>query len=299
LQHRSRSNKVVRCAFTNPLAGIKRIHPSFKSVCEFRNVLVIHPWAEHGTTSHLIPDVVMETDLRRFRTYAMTVSCTLTRQGLQLTSFFDSSVISPSAVERALGQFSYILRQLALEDDSMSVSTACEMNPSDRLQIQKWNLRVPDRIERCVHDGFHQIATIEPSRQAICAWDGVYDYGELDDLSTRLAARLVASGVGPEIFVGFCFEKSRFAVVSMLAIMKAGGICAPLDPAHPEAWHRSVLDAATIRLVLTSEATAPLFENHDTEVLKITSPLLASLPSHAYPVCTAVTPSNAVYVIFT
>lgn len=52
-------------------------------------------------------------------------------------------------------------------------------------------------------------------------------------LATRLSHYLVTLGVGPEIPVGIMFEKSAWAVVSELAILKASGIVIPFNPQHP------------------------------------------------------------------
>ena len=49
---------------------------------------------------------------------------------------------------------------------------------------------------------------MRPVAQAIFAWDGDLIYGQLDNLSTRLAHHLLHLGVGPGTLVPLCFEKS-------------------------------------------------------------------------------------------
>ena len=58
-------------------------------------------------------------------------------------------------------------------------------------------------------------------------------YRELDERANRLARRLVALGVGPEMRVGIAMERSAAMVVGLLAILKAGGAYVPLDPSYP------------------------------------------------------------------
>ncbi|KAJ5642798.1 hypothetical protein N7490_006798 [Penicillium lividum] len=100
----------------------------------------------------------------------------------------------------------------------------CLLSKADMLKLEEWNRVVPDR----------------PDAPAVCAWDGDLTYGELDALSSVLAAHLAERGVGPEIFVPLCFEKSRWTTVAMLGVMKAGGAFVLLDLSHPPARLRGI-----------------------------------------------------------
>jgi amino acid adenylation domain-containing protein len=76
-------------------------------------------------------------------------------------------------------------------------------------------------------------ATARPDGKAVVAGDEVLTYRELDARSTRLAHLLTSLGVGPDVIVGLCLERSAAMVVGALGIMKAGGAYLALDPAHP------------------------------------------------------------------
>ena len=58
-------------------------------------------------------------------------------------------------------------------------------------------------------------------------------YGELDRRANQLAHHLRALGVGPEVVVGLCVERSPEMLVGLLGILKAGGAYLPLDPSYP------------------------------------------------------------------
>src|SRR6185369_10530703 len=58
-------------------------------------------------------------------------------------------------------------------------------------------------------------------------------HGELAARAGRLAARLRALGVGPEVRVGISAERSLGLMVGLVAILRAGGAYVPLDPAYP------------------------------------------------------------------
>lgn len=76
-------------------------------------------------------------------------------------------------------------------------------------RIREWN-DVPevDPIERCIHDVIADQVRERPDEEAVCAWDGSLTYRELDAVTGILAAHLVTLGVGPEVLVPLCFEKS-------------------------------------------------------------------------------------------
>ena len=63
--------------------------------------------------------------------------------------------------------------------------------------------------------------------------DGALSYGELEPRANQLAHHLRALGVGPEVVVGLCLERSPAMMVALLAILKAGGAYLPLDPDYP------------------------------------------------------------------
>ena len=70
-------------------------------------------------------------------------------------------------------------------------------------------------------------------RPRSCFGDEALSYRELDRRSNQLAHHLRALGVGPEVVVGLCVERSPAMVVGVLGILKAGGAYLPLDPAYP------------------------------------------------------------------
>ena len=100
--------------------------------------------------------------------------------------------------------------------------------------LEEWN-RTEAKFEQGTLDGlFCAQARHTPAATAIIATDGTkITYAELDEQSTRLARQLVANGVQPERVVGVRMERSAETIIALLAILKAGGVYLPLDPAYP------------------------------------------------------------------
>jgi len=105
--------------------------------------------------------------------------------------------------------------------------------------LREWNDRPSSRApERALLDSlparFRAAARRAPDAIAVACKDEWLSYAELDARTDRLAARLRARGVGPEMPVAMALERSPRLVVAILAILKAGGAYLPLDPAYPQ-----------------------------------------------------------------
>lgn len=78
-------------------------------------------------------------------------------------------------------------------------------------------------------------------------------YRELDERANRLASQLHSRGVGPEVLVGVCMERSPQTMVALLAILKAGGAYVPMDPAYPRERLQFMMENARVPVMLTQE----------------------------------------------
>jgi amino acid adenylation domain-containing protein len=98
----------------------------------------------------------------------------------------------------------------------------------------EWNATAVDYPDDlCVHQLFEQQVEHDPNAVAVVHADRSLSYGELNARSNRLAHHLRGSGVGPDVLVAICVERSLEMVVGLLAILKAGGAYVPLDPSYP------------------------------------------------------------------
>lgn len=95
-----------------------------------------------------------------------------------------------------------------LVDSDVTVGNLNYLSKRDMQQILSWNSAPLDKVERCIHEVIQDQVRLRPDSEAVCAWDGNFSYCELDEISDRLANRLVQLDVGPEVRVPLCFEKS-------------------------------------------------------------------------------------------
>jgi amino acid adenylation domain-containing protein/non-ribosomal peptide synthase protein (TIGR01720 family) len=165
-------------------------------------------------------------------------------------------------------------------------------------QIQAWNV-MPPTLNDCVHHKISSWVTRQPDAPAVRGWDGDYTYAELEAATDRLAHHLVKLGVGPETFVPTCFDKSAFAIVAMLSVLKAGGAAVPLDAKHPKPALQTRLEDARAQVVLTTAERAEKFEGLASHIIVVNTAFLDQLPALNGPVCLRVEPHNPCFVIFT
>ena len=130
--------------------------------------------------------------------------------------------------------------------------------------------RLPLTIPRnsCVHHLFEEQAAKTPLAVAAELAEQRLTYGELDQHANQLAHHLLKLGVGPDVRVGICMERSPELLVALLGVLKAGGAYVPLDPAYPQ------------------ERLAYMLEDSGASILLTQSTLLSNLPSsHAAVTC--------------
>lgn len=99
-----------------------------------------------------------------------------------------------------------------------------------------------------------------------------WTYGEVDETAQRLARVLTGHGAGPGQFVALLFSRSAEAIVSMLAVHKAGAAYLPIDPALPDARMEFMLGDATPVAAITTAALRSRLDGANLVVVDFDNP---------------------------
>ncbi len=125
--------------------------------------------------------------------------------------------------------------------------------------VANWNAtEAPFPNQHCIHELFEQQVSATATATAVEDGERAISYGELNGLANQLARHLQTLGLGPDLRVAICMERSVEMVVGLLAVLKAGGAYVPLDPSYPPGRLMYMLTDSAPIAILTNSATAHL-----------------------------------------
>jgi non-ribosomal peptide synthetase component F len=166
-------------------------------------------------------------------------------------------------------------------------------------QIAVWNQKEPEEIDRCVHEIFEQFALTQPDKLAVHGWNANLTYAQLNCYAINLAHALVSYGVVPGMYIPFCFEKSAWTLVAMIAIMKAGAIFVPIDPSHPQSRVQNILMELDAKLILSSPSNAKLWDSRPDIKIIVVDEDTVTATSEVPVLLSKISSNTTAYVLFT
>ncbi|NJJ57027.1 non-ribosomal peptide synthase/polyketide synthase [Pseudomonas sp. B14(2022)] len=216
--------------------------------------------------------------------------------GLWASLTYATDLFDAATLERLAVHWQNLLRAV-VNDASQALDELAMLNPSQWQQmVEDWNRTTVDYPrERCVHQLFEAQALAQPHAIALQFNGEAVSYSELNRRANRLAHRLIAAGVGPDVRVAVHVERSLPMVVGLLATLKAGGAYVPLDPQFPADRLAFMLEDSRAQVLLTqSPLIGRLVQPQGLQVLLVED---AGGDEHNPQV--SVTPHHLAYVIYT
>ncbi len=136
-----------------------------------------------------------------------------------------------------------------------------QLESSPTCSLFEWNNTACDYPrDKCVHELFEEQVTRTPDAVAVVFEDQSLTYAELNARANQLAHHLQSLGVGPEVLVGLCVQRSLEMIVGLLGILKAGGAYVPLDPGLPEKRLRFLIADAKLSFVLATRTNLAILQ---------------------------------------
>ncbi|KAI3326784.1 acetyl-CoA synthetase-like protein [Xylariaceae sp. AK1471] len=292
------------------LQNIRHISEDMSLACDFQTLLVVQPESiiELGSSEVFVRQLPSDSQrsgsqMNSLNTYALMVEVALGSEGMRISMSHDTTIIEEVQSQLILDQFAHILQQLVTMEDTAErkISDLNHVGDADLQRIWSWNRTPPIVKASIVHDLLHEIIIERPDTPAVCAWDGRLTYRELDQLSTSLAQHLVQLGVGPEVIVPLCFEKSMWTPVAILGVLKAGGASILLDVVNePEGTLAAIVERVKPSLILSSRAKYALARRLARDKTVCVCDSSSSQEWHVQETSLPlVRPDNALYVAFT
>jgi len=190
--------------------------------------------------------------------------------GGQLKCYFtyNSDIFDRGTIERMAGHFRTLLEGILSSPDGQLASFPMLPFSEAHQMLVEWNRTEADYPrDATIHQLFTAQAARTPKAIAFFSENGNLTYREIDRRSNQLACHLLSLGAGPESLVGVCLERSLDAVVSLLAILKAGAAFLPLDPGHPPDRLAFMIADARIPAIITRRQWMPLVAGKDARVI--------------------------------
>src|SRR5215212_605831 len=143
--------------------------------------------------------------------------------------------LANAAAEQLVRQMAVGLEGISRIEGDEKVGELEWTTAAEREQVLvQWNRTEREYGEaRCIHELFEEQVARTPEAVAVVYEAEQLSYRELNERANQLAHHLRGLGVGPEVLVGICMERSLEMVVGLLGILKAGGAYVPLDPSYP------------------------------------------------------------------
>jgi amino acid adenylation domain-containing protein len=232
--------------------------------------------------------------------FNLRLSCNYIQGNLQLDFYYDAHLFAAENIQSLAVQFERLLES-AVTNPEDSISQLDILTQRDRHQLlvefNQTEANYPQ--DKCIHQLFEKQVALTPDNIAIVFENQQLTYSQLNAHANQLAHYLQNLGVGTEVLVGICVERSLEMLVGILGILKAGGGYVPLDPTYPQERLAFMLSDAQTPVLLTQERLLPTLPNTQARIVcldKDWEDIALQSPENPH---SNLTSENLAYVIYT
>jgi amino acid adenylation domain-containing protein len=221
-------------------------------------------------------------------------------EGLKATFTYNTDLFDASTIERMAGHYQRLLEGIVSNPDKR-LSELQLLTEAERHQmVVEWNsTETYYPRDKCIHELFEEQVRRSPDATAVIFEDQQLTYRELNNKANQLAHYLMKQGVGPEVLVGICVERSPEMVTGILGILKAGGAYVPLDPAYPMERIKFMLKDANPSLLLAQKHLCEKLTNHKSRIILLDTDWHTIAHENKTDLMSGVQAENLAYVIYT
>ena len=212
---------------------------------------------------------------------------------------YNTELFEKDTVKRIAGHYHMLLNGIAKDYDQLLIDLPLLTEVEKKQLLVDWNnTQATYPEEMCIQQWFENQVQKQPNQVAIIFGKEELTYKELNIQANQLAHHLQALGVGPEMLVGICMERSFDIVISLLGILKAGGAYVPIDSKYPQERINFILEDAKPEIILTQQSLKELLPT-DTPSVPIDITRKNIPRHHSENPSISVNLSNLAYLIYT
>lgn len=230
----------------------------------------------------------------------MKLSCFHREDALRVEFHYDANLFLAEDIKRLAGQFQTLLQSVLTKPEAlMGEVEILDHSERQQLLVEFNNTQLDYPKDKCIHHLFEKQAKSTLDNIAVAFEDRQLTYAELNTRANQLAHYLQRLGVGAEVLVGLCVERSLEMVIGILGILKAGGAYVPLDPAYPQERLSFMLKDAQTPVLLTQQRLVEGLPAHNAQTICLdTAWEIIAQESEENP-ASGMTAENLAYVIYT
>jgi amino acid adenylation domain-containing protein len=231
--------------------------------------------------------------------YPLTV-VTVPERELRLRIEYQRHRFDTATIARMLGHLQTLLEGMATHPTQRLADLPMLPQVERHQLLVEWNTTsTAYPQDTCFHQLFEAQVARTPDAVAVIFEAQALTYRELNVRANQLARHLRALGIGPEVLVGICVERSFEMMVGLLGILKAGGAYVPLDPTYPQERLACMLANAEVRVLLTQKELIPNLPRNEAHVLCLDADWQLFDQESEENVDSGVTGDNLAYMIYT
>ena len=257
---------------------------------------------DQALESDQLPFIDLEVEFfsnpRTFENFELFINATELHGELILECQYNTNLFDADTIRRRMAEFETLLLGI-VANPNQTIAKLPILPAVEQQLLATWNntqIAYPQDI--CIHQLFETQVQKTPDAIAVVFEEELISYRELNLRANQLAHYLQSLGVGSEVLVGLCVERSLEMVVGVLGILKAGGAYVPLDYAYPQERLAFMLQDAQVSVLLTQEKLKAGLPNHQAEIICLDTNWQSldyglDNPTHN------ITSNNLAYVIYT
>ncbi|MGZ4113199.1 MAG: non-ribosomal peptide synthetase, partial [Tumebacillaceae bacterium] len=263
---------------------------------------VMFDWQDDPLTALQLPGLTLAPIELASETAKFDITLSMRKQGGGLVGAFEynTDLFDATTIARMCQHFQNLLTAVVVEPEKC-VSELPLLTDAERHQLLvEWNdtsAKFPQEL--CIHQFVERQATRTPERVAVVYESLSITYRELNERANQVAHYLQKQGVGPEVLVGICVERTLDMIVGLLGILKAGGAYVPLDPSYPQDRLAFMLEDSQISVLVTQEQHVDSLPAHGAVVVCLDRDWSLIEQESVEDVESGVTPDNLAYIIYT
>ncbi|QDL09660.1 non-ribosomal peptide synthetase [Brasilonema octagenarum UFV-E1] len=213
---------------------------------------------------------------------------------------YNTDLFDASTIERLTGHFVTLLEGI-IANPQQQISQLPLLTAAEQQQLLvEWNDTQADYpSDKCIHQLFEEQCLSTPDAVAVVFEDQQLTYEQLNSRANQLAHYLKSLGVGADVLVGICVERSIEMVVGLLGILKAGGAYLPLDPEYPTGRLHFMLEDAQVTVLLTQQKLVDRLAQHQAKLICLDTDWQLVSQSSQDNLITEAQANNLAYVIYT